>query len=495
MTWFEKAIGVISPSWMLKRLRSFAVASILNRFYDGAANGRRTKNWRTQPTSANTEIYAGLSELRNRSRDLVRNNPYARKAMRVIPANVVGTGIWPMMRVGKSEAAQKKLREFWRKWATTTRCDFDGRKTMAKIQNLSFRSMLESGEVLLRKVYEKGIGLQIQVIESDHLDTSKDGYEIEDGFVRQGIQFSKSGRRIGYWIWENHPGDNRMSLKSTSTLVPSSDIIHLYQEERPGQLRGVPLGTASMLRMRDFDDYEDAQLVRQKIAACFAIFITSEQHGAPSGVDDGDSLERVEPGMIERLRPGETVSFGTPPNSEGYSDYTRKVLQGIAAGYDTTYEALTGDLTGVNFSSGRMGHIEFQRLVEEWQDLLLIPVLCNGIWDWFLDYALIMGIIKNKEDVECSWTAPRREFVDPLKEIKALIEEVRAGLKSWQEAVRSLGYDPEEVMKQLAEDAKKFDEAGLMPWADPRFDPNRTVPGTEAPSPKKASVTPIAKAS
>jgi lambda family phage portal protein len=495
MNILERFIGAISPSWMLKRLRNFAAAAIIGRFYDGAANGRRTKNWRTQSTSANTEVQFGIVELRNRSRDLVRNNPYARKALRVLGSNTVGTGITPMIRV-RSESAQKKLRAFWKKWAESTKCDFDERKTLAKMQSLGFKSMNESGEVFFRKVYSKEYGLQIQMLEADHLDHTKDGFENETGIVRQGIQFDKQGRRIGYWIFENHPGDNRISMKLTSTMIPAKDIIHLYNEERPGQLRGIPMGTASMLRIRDFDDYEDAQLVRQKIAACFSVFITSETHGSGLVNDDGDVTERIEPGMIERLKPGEQVQFGTPPTSEGYADYTRKVLQGVAAGYDVTYEALTGDLTGVNFSSGRMGHIEFQRLVEEYQELLLIPVLCSKIWDWFLDYAIIMGIIRKKEDVVCTWTAPRREFVDPLKEIKALIEQVRAGLISWQEAVRLLGYDPEEIMQQLIDDAKKFDEAGLMPLSDPRFDATRqNMDQSQPDKAKKDAVRPIAKAS
>lgn len=76
--------------------------------------------------------------------------------------------------------------------------------------------------------------------------------------------------------------------------------------------------------------------------------------------------------------------------------------------------------------------------------------------------------------IEVSWTAPRREMIDPSKEVKALSELVRNGFSSWHSAVKSLGENPDEVMDQLAEDSKKFDKLGLKPACDPRYDSNRT---------------------
>lgn len=479
MNWVDQVVSFFSPMAALRRVQARTAMDMLSRNYDGASNGRRNSNWKPQGFSANTEIQAANTQLRNRSRELVRNNPYASKALKVVPANVIGTGIQPMIK--SSAGIQKRLREAWQEWAEYTGCDFDGRKTFYKIQSLAMRSMLESGEVFLRRVTDKNanrIGLQLQVLEADFLDHAKDGYTNPDGsYIRQGIEFSKSGKRIAYWLFDQHPGENRITMKLESMRVPASEIIHLYSEDRPGQIRGVPFGTAAMMRIRDFDDYEDAQLIRQKIAACFSVFITSESHGGPSQTQtSGYDLERVEPGMIERLRPGEQVAFGSPPTSDGYADYSRKVLQGIAAGYGATYEAITGDLSNVNFSSGRMGHIEFQRQVEEWQEHLIIPVLCERVWAWFLEHATLRNVLNSSSKVVCSWTAPRREFVDPNKEIKAMVEQVRGGLLSWQEAVRSLGYNPDDIMDQLIEDKARFDAAGLMPYTDPRYDTNRQQP-------------------
>jgi capsid protein len=151
----------------------------------------------------------------------------------------------------------------------------------------------------------------------------------------------------------------------------------------------------------------------------------------------------------------------------------RTELHGAAAGMGITYEGMTGDYSQVNFSSARMGAIEFGRMVEQLQYQLIIPVLCSRVWGWFFDMAKIAGIVPRNTEASATWTAPRREFVDPLKEVKALLEQVRAGFIPWQEAVRLLGYDPEEVRQQAAEDSQQFEALGLKPTSDPKYDTNR----------------------
>ncbi|MNY58386.1 hypothetical protein D3C86_1947160 [compost metagenome] len=50
---------------------------------------------------------------------------------------------------------------------------------------------------------------------------------------------------------------------------------------------------------------------------------------------------------------------------------------------------------------------------------------------------------------------------------------IRSGLMSWQDAVRQLGYTPEEILEELKKDKESFDLAGLLPECDPRYDANR----------------------
>lgn len=475
MSIFENIISFFSPRTALRRAQNMSALNVV-RSYDAGQRKGKSKTWRSSSMSATSEVRAAGNTLRERSRDQARNNPYARRSLRSIPFNVVGSGIMPAIKTengGKGVTA--KTKKAWRDWADSTVCDFTGRKTFYAIQALAVRAMLESGEVFIVRRVSK-MGLKLQVLEADHLDTRKDGHQLKDGgYIIQGIQFDKDGRRVGYWLFNQHPGDALVSSKYVSDFYSADDVIHLFEEERPGQVRGVPLGMSAITRSRDFSEYQDAQLIRQKIAACFSVFVTKESHTAlPSDLSATNvPLERVEPGIIEHLTPGESVQFAAPPPVEGYKDYSSGVLHEIAAGYEVPYEVLTGDYSQVNFSSARMARIEFQKYITALQEFTIIPVLCSRVFEWFVNIQRITNAISENAKVSASWTCPGIEFIDPGKEVRAMVDKVRGGLMSWQEAVRTLGYDPEEILEQLKADAAQFESAGLMPYTDPRFDIGR----------------------
>ena len=60
-----------------------------------------------------------------------------------------------------------------------------------------------------------------------------------------------------------------------SKPIPAESVLHVYKKDRPGQVRGVTWLAPVILKLRDLDEYEDAELVRKKIEACFAAFVIS----------------------------------------------------------------------------------------------------------------------------------------------------------------------------------------------------------------------------
>lgn len=472
-TLLERAIAIFSPSAALNRMRSRAMIQNATRTYEGAAKGRRTKDWKATGASSNMEVGTALVTLRNRSRYMVRNNASARNAIRIIANNVVGTGILPTPKYkgANAEKINKKLKEIWASWADKVTCDHEGQLNFYGLQHLCTKAMGESGECLIRRIYapsDNFLPLELQVMEADFIDTTKHDYTWNDNGERNyyGIRFNRRGKRVGYWLYKSHPVE---FAQGESVLVPAEDIIHLYEQERPGQIRGIPFSSASMLRMKDLDDYEDAELMRQKIAACFSVFVTKDNPSGEEVTTEGD-LERVEPGIIEYLQPGEQVAFAQPPATQGYDAYNRAVKRDIAAGIGITYESMTGDLSNTNFSSGRMGWIEAQRNFNHWQWNIVIPKLCATVYEWFVLAAGLKGYVPIGIDVPVSWTPPRREMIDPVKETEAAKELVRAGFKSWRSTVKEFGDVPEEVLEEIKEETKMFEEAGLKPECNPKFD-------------------------
>ncbi|WP_164146025.1 phage portal protein, partial [Stenotrophomonas maltophilia] len=86
--------------------------------------------------------------------------------------------------------------------------------------------------------------------------------------------FDPVGRRVAYWLFDEHPGSALAMRSLESRRIPAEDVIHVFLSKRPGQARGYSWLAPVMQRMRSFDEMEDAIMEQAKIAACFAAFVT-----------------------------------------------------------------------------------------------------------------------------------------------------------------------------------------------------------------------------
>lgn len=471
MNIIDKLVAAVAPVWAVKRAAARftlqEVQRLEQRGYEAAGKGRRQANWKTSSSSADSETAVAIELLRNRSRDMTRNNAYAAKALGGMVSNLVGTGIRPNF-VCDDATMLEKVKQYWKDWAEQTEIDFMGNLNFYGQQSLGTRAMLEGGEfyLLKRRLKSKDkftVPIKLQMLESDHLDRTRSDYNLAGGnYIEHGIEYNADGQVVAYWLFDKHPG-SQFNYYMTSTRVPKSEILQVFRPLRIGQQHGIPHGTASMLKLKDFEEYEDAQLVRQKIAACFAVFISGKNDNdlPDANAEVPEQREKLAPGIIERLDNGSTVTFGNPPGVSGYGEYSRKVLQGAAAGYEITYEIMTGDLSNVNFSSYRAGWIEFFKTVTDIQSQVLITKMCNGVFNWFIEALTLVDNIDPKK-VRVEWTVPRREMINPIDETKAIIMQMENYLISWSEAVREMGWNPDDLLRQIEKDIKDF-EAKKMP--------------------------------
>ncbi|MCQ9423368.1 phage portal protein [Pseudomonas sp. LJDD11] len=454
----------------LKKLRTDMAFDLIKRRFEGAAGGRRNEGWRSSGVDANAENAPALAVLRNRARDLRRNNPYAERAVTGIADNVVGAGIVP--RPMGTDRDNKRLVELWQAWAETTLCDADGLENFYGLQHKIMECVAESGECLLRRRRRFSsdglpVPLQLQIMEPDFLDEAKSGIVGKNRII-QGIEFDALGHRVAFWLFDEHPGSNRSWGSMQSRRVPAEDVIHIFLPKRPGQARGYTWFAPVMQRMRSFDEMEDAVMEQAKIASCFAAFITKDEQVSNPAHKAPPLLDRVEPGIIQELGFGENVSFGTPPTFNGYTTYAWQQLHAMAVGLGIPYELLTADLKGVNFSSGRLGWLHFARRVDVWQWRMVIPQLCDPVWRWFMEAQLLLPGGAQAE-VKAQWVPPRRDMVDPKTETDNVKERVRNGLTTWPDALRELGVtDPKQHAQDMADSNALIDSLGLVLDCDPR---------------------------
>jgi lambda family phage portal protein len=442
----------------------FNKTNVKKRTYEAGSRSKRTSLWLTSNGDANAETKGKLGTIRDRSRYLRRNSPYARKIVDVITNNVIGKGI-------QTEVKPDSVERFFDAWAKSTDIDFDGQHNLKGLQRIIMDAIVESGEVLIRRriTPELDVPIQYQILESDFIDSSLLNQTRANGnYIIQGIEFNSIGKIVGYWIYETHPGSvDRFTNKLISNFISADEIIHLYRKDRPGQIRGVPWMAPVIMKIKDLDDYEDAQLMKQKVAACFTGFV----HDIDGQIECEDEStisdqEKLIPGLIEHLPPGKTITFSNPPQNDNYREFVSSHQREIAIGVGISYEALTGDLSEVNFSSARMGWIEMGRNIDSWREHLMMNGFLKRVEKDFKYGMALKG--RNADSSEFTHIPPKREMIDPLKEVEASVKLVRAGFESRSNVISSMGKDPESVDKSIKEDLTKADQEGFVFDTDPR---------------------------
>jgi lambda family phage portal protein len=445
------------------------------RGYAAAQDVRSSAQWAPSGGSATAEVGAAAATVARRARDAVRNDPYASRIVDLWTGNADGAGIttrWP----------DRAHADAWRRWAESTACDAEGRLDLYGLQALAMRAVVESGECFVRLLLTppspaNPVGLRLQVLESDHLDTARQGV-IAGTPTIQGIALGEAGEPIGYWLHRVHPGASWLLPGATwlnSERIPATDVLHIYRKRRPGQLRDVSWLAPILLRLRDLGDYEAALLMKAKIEACLAAVVTEEGEEALTGPAagllrdaQGRTVESFEPGMILYRRGMGNVEVVNPSGGGSHAAFARRALEAAAVGAALTYDQVSGDLTQANYSSLRAGKIEFRRLCEQVQYGMLIPMLVRPIAERCHGQGALLGLWGAELPADVSHVPPAHEMIDPLKDTTALIAQVRAGFVPQPEAAGAFGYDFRQAVEMIREANALLDDAGLSLDTDPR---------------------------
>ena len=492
-------------SWFAKLRRGLWGGSTPT--YDGVGGGRRAVAWQVGNPGAIAALAYTQNELRAKSRDLLRRNAWAASGVEAFVANAIGTGIKPQSMVADN-AVRESIHALWSAWCQDA--DAAGVTDFYGLQALACRAMLEGGEVLVRLRYRRRedgltVGLQLQLLEPEHLPTTMNQTLATGNVIRAGIEFDRLGRRVAYHLYRAHPEDGALAPMSgtggiDTVRVPAAEIIHLFRPLRPGQIRGEPWLARALVKLNELDQYDDAELVRKKTAAMFAGFITRlspEDNLMGEGAADasGVALAGLEPGTLQLLEPGEDVKFSQPADvGASYAEFLRMQFRAVAAAMGVTYEMLTGDLTQVNYSSIRAGLLEFRRRCEAIQHGVIVHQLCRPIWQAWLEQAVLEGALrlpafasKRAEYRAVKWIPQGWQWVDPKKEFDAMLTAIRAGLLSRSEAISAFGYDAEDIDREIAADNARADALGLIFDSDPRHDHARANAASTALAPSLPS--------
>lgn len=438
--------------------------------FDATSGQRRLKGFVTSRAHVNALIAASGPEMNARARWLVRNNGYAANAIESWAANTVGDGISPNSSIAQA-SRKDAVQRLWLAW--TDDADAEGLTDFYGLQRRASREVFMTGEVFLRfrpRRLEDGlvVPLQVQLLPSEMLPLSHNAVDGNGNVIRQGIEFDRVGRRVAFHFLRRHPGDSTdPGLSGETVRVPASDVLHVIDPVEAGQLRGVSRFAPAIVKLFLLDQYDDAELDRKKVAAMYAMFVTSPAPDNPLAPPDEEY--EVAPGQVVRLDPGEDVTVSAPADSGStYEPFQYRTLLQISAALGIPYGYLSNDGAKGNFSNSRLSLIEFRRRVSAWQHSVMVFQMCRPVWARFMDTAVLAGALRlpgydrrRSEYLACNWLPTKWDWVDPLKDANAEIAQIEAGLKSRTQAIAERGYDAEQVDAEIARERDREKRLGL----------------------------------
>jgi lambda family phage portal protein len=460
------------------------------RAYEGAMVSRLTADWVTSSTSADAEIDGSLIRLRNRSRQLLRDNPYAIAARRAIVVNVIGRGIRmqsrvPMLRGGGrlDKPTNDRIEAWWRDYCRKEHIHTAGKLSFPRIIRQSLGAAVESGEVFLRLVPQEfgnsGTSLGVEIIEADYCDeTHTSGPDADRNEWRMGVQVNRWGRPLQYRFRTRHPGDVSGSIGYEVKDVPASEIIHLFIPDRPGQTRGAPWFSSIIKRMHHLAGFEEAEVVGKRARSSVMGFIqTPEGELIGDGVEDGERVTNFEPGVFKHLAAGETVTVPQLGNADtDYEDFLRPMLRAFSAGSAVPYPTVSSDYSQSNYSSSRLERLE---VLEWWRSLQdwIIEDVCQAIFERAMAAAVEAGTLQlpgydlMPERYEAvKWFARGWEMLDIQREAAAYKDLVRGGFRTQAQIVAEQGGDLEDLLTARAAEVSRAEELGLQFDTNPADD-------------------------
>jgi len=447
----DRIVRFLDPVKAERRFRARAMLALSGSHIGASRSKRSLSQWRTSWGDADSDTLYDLPILRDRSRDLIRNAPLATGAINTVCTNVVGTGLKLQSRIDRealgmeedeADALESNTEREFRLWAESQECDSARPLTFAGVQNLVFRSALESGDVFILMPYVERsgspYGLKIQVIEGDRV--CNEGNAPDGPEVFGGVKKDSYGAPIAYHIMDQHPG-SIMGLKKLSwTIVPAFGktsgrriVLHIFWQLRPGQTRGVPYLAPVIEPLKQLDRYTEAELMAAVISGMFTVFIKSETGDgdlspmSPSAEVGGKTTDedyKLASGAIVGLAPGEDIAVADPkrPNT-AFDPFVLAILRQIGVSLELPFEVLVKHFTA-SYSAARAALLEAWKFFATRRYWLAVN-FCQPVYEAWMEEAVSMGRISAPgffDDVRKAYLGT--EWVGPAK---GMMHDRRAG--------------------------------------------------------------------
>lgn len=481
------------------RVRSSMLSAMSGGYVGASRSDRSLSGWQTTQGSPDADTLTDLQTLRDRSRWLVRNSPLGAGAVNTTVTNVVGGGLKLQARIDRTflkltdeqaDAWENLAEREFRLWSKY--CDAQRVLCFGGIQELAFRSSLESGDSLVVMPYavksRSPYGLSLQIIEADRVSNPDHKQDSRD--LAGGIERDKFGAAVAYHIQQQHPGEVYTGgaaakwerVPAYGAMSGRRQVLHLYKMLRPGQVRGVPFLAPVIKELKQISRYTDAELMAAVISGFLTVFVTSESGDQPlapmspteeTGAAVGDSDIKLGNGAVVGLSPGENINTVNPqrPNAQ-FDPFVLAIVRQIGLCLEIPYEVLIKHFTA-SYSAARAA------LLEAWKFFLgrrawLAESFCQPVYEAWLEEAIALGRIEAPGFFEdplmreaycgAEWVGPTKGMINEKDEVEAAILRMGARLTTLdRETAELTGGDWESNVRQQQKEQRVLAQAGLLP--------------------------------
>ncbi len=464
--------------------------------YFGGSNTRRgTSGWQPPQGDADADMLTDRVKIINRSRDLIRNAPIATGAINTNQLHVVGSGLTMQSRINRhvlnitAKDAQRKqniIESEWRLWSENLDCSYNRKGNFNDNVNLVLRGALEAGDIFALLPFEmrntSPYGLKIQLVEGDRVCNAQGVRNTQT--LAGGIHTNNKGAPVAYDIRTTHPGTEKGFDRTWKTVQAFTGtgrrrVIHVYEQLRPDQTRGMPYLAPIIEIIKQLSKYTNAEIAAAVVNSYFTVFLKSndgDSELAPyamteeTGAGNDDQDYKLGMGAFITLSQDESVEFADPkrPN-RNFDGFMMAMLRQIGAALSIPYELLNYQFSS-SYSASRSAMLLAWKMFKT-RRTWLENHFCNLIYAaWFEeavlrgrvdapgfldDFAIRAAYLQNK------WVGPNPGQIDPTKETTAALDRIGGRLTTIAGESAAIGEDFDRNIEQIAYEEETMREKGV----------------------------------
>jgi len=425
--------------------------------YEGAGQSLRRSYLDTSYTSARFDVTSSTRQaIVRKSRFFEQNNAIMNRLGDLFESYTVGSSfsVQPASSDPAWNLAAKKWFDIWSRYP-----DIGSRQSFGTLMGQAARGWFYDGESFLLLTRGESGKPRLQLIEAQSIATPL-GME-SDETVFDGIRFDpRTGRAIAYFIGNEKTQGNLVDVRSIS----ADSVVHIYEPNRPAQLRGLPFVSSVINDLHDLDDLQKLEMEACKLGASVAQIVkttsgevqASTLRAGTAGTTQNTAenyYEQVFGSAVKVLKNGDSFEqFATERPGVNMREYWRQLTEKVCAGVGIPYvlvypESMQGtvyrgalDMSAVWFKSRHQVMASAARRIYEYVMEYAIkndPTLRDAPSDWY----------------EVSITAPRSPNVDVGRNSAAQLAELEAGIVTYDEVYGARGLDWRSSLEAKAQQA------------------------------------------